>query len=121
MSKNGEILAEIVDRNALVVANGIVEKCEGVITRQRNTADGRCEKSVIDIVLLTQDLEEDLMSMKIDEEKKFVLTKIVKKKNGEVKKTESDHNIIETEFHIKVKYKSAEERNVQLKKPGMSK
>ena len=82
MSKNGEILAELVDKNALVVANGIVEKCQGVITRQRNTEDGRCEKSVIDIVLITPDLEEDLMSIKIDEERKFVLTKIVKKRNG---------------------------------------
>ena len=102
MSKNGDILAEIIDRNALTVANCLKEKCNGVITRQRNTVDGRCEKSVIDIVLISSNIEDQLISMNIDEEQKFVLTKIVKKHNSEVKKTESDHNIIETKFLIKI-------------------
>ena len=61
------------------------------------------KKSVIDIVLISSDIEDQLLSMNIDEKQKFVLTKIVKKHNGEVKKTESDHNIIETEFLIKIK------------------
>ena len=50
MSKNGEILADIVERNALIVANGL-EVCEGVITRERSTADGRVEKSAIEWLL----------------------------------------------------------------------
>ena len=63
MSKNGEILADVIERNALIVANGLTEKCEGVITRERDTVDGRKEKSVIDVVLITTDLEEDLKSI----------------------------------------------------------
>ena len=99
MSKNGEILADIVERNALIVPNGF-NICEGVITRERSTADGRIEKSAIDMVIISDDLEEELVSIKIDEERKYVLNKIAKNKKGEVKKTESDHNIVETELNI---------------------
>ena len=44
MSKNCGILAEVIEINALIVANGLTEKCVRVITRERNTADGRKEK-----------------------------------------------------------------------------
>ena len=123
MSKNGEILAEVIERNALIVANGLTEKCVGVITRERNTADGRKEKSVIDVVMITSDLEEELNSINIDEERKNVLTKIVTNKKGEVKKTESDHNIVEVEFSFKVKTFSSEvkEEMYNLKNPECQK
>ena len=39
-SRNGKLLADILDRHALVVVNGIQEKCVGVITRQRCTENG---------------------------------------------------------------------------------
>ena len=99
ISKNGEILGEIVDRNALIVVNGI-SRCEGVITRERNTVDGRHEKSAIDIVMVSVDLVENVEHMKVDEQRVNVLTKIIKNKKGEVTKTESDHNIVETELNI---------------------
>jgi hypothetical protein len=101
ISKNGEILAEIVEKNGLIVANGLTEKCQGVITRQRTTEDGRCERSVIDFVLVSADLVESIISLKIDEERTNVLTKITKTKKAGVKKTESDHNIIEADLQIK--------------------
>ena len=106
MSKNGEILSDIVDRNALIVVNGLVEKCEGVITRQRSTEDGRIEKSAIDLVIVSGDLEGDFESLKIDEERKNVLTKIVRTRTGKESKTESDHNILEGTLNIKVKRKN---------------
>ena len=68
MSKNGEILTDILDRNALIVVNGLIGKCDGVITRQRSTEDGRIEKSAIDLVIISADLEGDFESLKIDEE-----------------------------------------------------
>jgi hypothetical protein len=39
--------------------------------------------------------------MKVDEQRVNVLTKIIKNKKGEVTKTESDHNIVETDLNIK--------------------
>ena len=49
-SKNGKLLADILDRHALIVLNGLPEKRTGIITRQRTTIDG-VEKSVIDFVI----------------------------------------------------------------------
>ena len=106
MSKNGEIMSDIIDRNALIVVNGLVEKCDGVVTRQRNTEDGRVEKSAIDLLIVSADLEECLLSLKIDEERTNVLTKIVKTKKGKESKTESDHNILESTLNIKWKHHS---------------
>ena len=99
MSKNGEIMEDIIERNALIVVNGL-QSCEGVITRTRDTEDGRTKKSAIDIVLVSAALEEDVLAMKIDEERNNVLTKKTTDKKGVVKKTQSDHNIIETNLNI---------------------
>ena len=99
ISKNGEILGEIVDRNALIVVNGL-SRCEGVITRERSTVDGRNEKSAIGLVIVSDDLEKDVLSLKIDERRKDVLTKISRNKKGEIKKTESDNNMLETDLNI---------------------
>ena len=99
ISKNGKILADIVERNALIVANGLPQ-CEGVITREMNTADGRHERSAINVVLVCMDLVDKVEHMKIDEDRFNVLTKITKNKKGEEKKNESDHNIVETDLNI---------------------
>ena len=39
ISENGIILAGIMERNVLTVANGIENKCKGVITRERHTTN----------------------------------------------------------------------------------
>ena len=101
MSKNGEILAEIIEKNALFVANGLRDKTLGMVTRQRTTEDGTIEKSTIDFVLVSQDLKECIDKVNVDEERKNVLTKVTKNKHGIVKKTEADHNIIETDLNVK--------------------
>ena len=97
ISPNGLILASVVERQQLAVANGNI-KCKGTITRKRTTKK-RVEQSVIDIVLLSKDMEETLVEMEIDEDRKFVLTKVAKTKNG-VKVHHSDHNTILVEFNI---------------------
>ena len=100
MSKNGEILAEIIEKNALVLSNGLRGKCEGIVTRQRTTEDGHVEKSTIDFVLVSHDLKDSIEKVKMDEERINVLSKVAKNKHGVLKKTQADHNIIETDLNI---------------------
>lgn len=80
MSPNGAMLAQVVERQNLVVANRL-SICEGTITRRRVTQD-RIEESAIDLVIISSDMLESLVKMQIDEERKYVLTKITKTKNG---------------------------------------
>ena len=54
-SQNGKILAGIIRRHRLVVANGLLEKCTGLITRGRKTIEST-EESIIDFVILSNDL-----------------------------------------------------------------
>jgi exonuclease III len=96
-SPNGRLLANIIDRHALVVANGS-EKCTGRITRKRITKD-RIEESAIDVVIFSNDLKDQFKSLRIDEDRKHVLTKIRKTKKGTIRK-ESDHNVLVTEFEM---------------------
>ena len=65
MSKNGEILSNIIETNALIVVNGLEQKCSSVVTRQRHTEYGRVEESAIDVVLVSADLEDYLVSLNI--------------------------------------------------------
>ena len=84
MTPNGKILSEIIERQQLIVVNGST-KCKGVITRKRR-AKNKVEESVIDIVIVSNDLEEERESLEIDEERRHVLTSIKKTKKGIVKK-----------------------------------
>ena len=70
----------------------------------------RCEQSVINIIMFSDDLNKHLVSVHIDEARKHVLTKIHKTKKG-VRIKESDHNTIITEFDIKVMPKPLEEKD----------
>ena len=108
MSSNGRIMAGIIDRHALCVANGISGKVKGTITRKRSTKDN-IEESVIDFVIVSSDMVTHIESVHIDEEKIKVLTSITHTKNGVVKK-ESDHNSIETKFNIKWEKKEIPQR-----------
>ena len=101
MSKNGEILAEIIRKNALIVANGLILKCHGNITRERTIEGGKKERSTIDFVLVSQDLEQYIEKVTVDENRVNVLTKVSKNKHGVTSLNEADHNIIETELNVK--------------------
>ena len=95
--KNGKLLAQIVQRQKLTVANGLVQ-CEGTITRKRVTTE-RTEESAISFVIVSEDLVDKIQSVKIDEIREHVLTRISKTKDG-VKTVESDHNLIETNLKL---------------------
>ena len=95
ISPNGKILAIINETHALFVANGS-PRSVGLITRTRNTTD-RNERSCIDVVLFSSDLNDYFKSLIIDDERKHVLTKVTKSKKGVMIK-ESDHNVLITEF-----------------------
>ena len=98
-TQNGKILAGIIRRHGLVVANGMEEKCSGLITRKRTTLENT-EESIIDFVIISNDLVESVESVEIDEQRAHVLTKHIKTKHG-TKTTESDHNIIVTKLKLK--------------------
>ena len=99
ISPNGKILAAIIERHAVVVANG-TKQCTGLITRQRNTTR-RVEQSCIDLVIFSSDLKMHFKSLVIDDHRKHVLTRIKQTKNGPIIK-ESDHNVLLSEFACKV-------------------
>lgn len=100
ISPNGRILANIVERQMLVVGNG-TDMCRGTITRKRVTKH-RLEQSAFDIILLSVDMLDNLVDIEIDENRKYVLTKVIKNKKS-LKVQESDHNPIISEFKLELK------------------
>ena len=89
-SPNGRLLLEIVERQRLIIVNAM-EICKGVITRERITKDGR-ETSVIDYILISENLSKFLIEACIDEERLYVLHRYKKTKTGNGKQILSDHN-----------------------------
>ena len=79
------------------VANSL-NKCTGTWTRTRNSKN-KFEKSVIDYVMMSKELEENLINMHIDEEKEFCPYSARKNKKGK-KITHSDHNAIILNFEL---------------------
>jgi hypothetical protein len=96
-SPNGKLLAEIIGRQNLTVANGLMQ-CQGTITRERVTAQ-RTEQSVISFVLVSEDLVEKIESVVVDEQREHVINRITRTKKGTVIK-ESDHNVIITKLKL---------------------
>ena len=94
VSGNGKILLDVVRRQNLTIAN-TVDLCKGVITRERKTLNN-VERSVIDYVILCEDLNSYLEEMLIDEDRIHVLTKYAGKRN-----IMSDHNILYSRFSIR--------------------
>ena len=100
MSPNGRLLADIIERHVLIVANG-EENCIGLVTRQRTTSQ-RTEKSCIDLLMFSSDMKTHFKTLVIDEARKHVLTRVKNTKKGPVRK-ESDHYALIAEFNCKVK------------------
>ena len=95
--KNGNMLANIIRRQKLCLANGLMV-CKGTITRKRVTTL-RTEESVISFVLVSEDLVDKVEAVLIDDKREHVLTRITKTKEGSETK-ESDHNVIETRINL---------------------
>ena len=97
-SANGELLLGILVRNNLIVCNGTAQ-CSGLITRERQTVNGS-ERSIIDFLIVCEELFYHMKEMKIDEEKKYAITSY---NNGKVMKvTRTDHNMLIGKFDLKV-------------------
>ena len=105
-SDNGKIMAGIIQRNAIFVVNGMTEKCVGKFTRQRSTKK-RKKASIIDFVIVREEMNDMITSLVIDEKKEHALASYRKTKNGS-KVTESDHNSLIT--HIKAVWKKKQKK-----------
>ena len=101
-SSNGKLLLGMIHRQNLVVLNSD-PRCEGTITRYRKTVSGE-EASVIDYILVDEQLSLHFESMFIDEDRTFVVSKVANKKGGRVKKV-ADHNMLMATS--KLKYQKA--------------
>ena len=108
MSQNGQILAGIIERHALIVANGVKEKLRGVVTQKRKTKKNS-EESAIDFAIISSDLLKSLESITIDEERNNVLSSITNTKKGVIRQ-ESIYNSIITKLNIKWEKKKESER-----------
>ena len=93
MSKNGELLFELCNKYNLELNDS--ERCEGVFTRLHKYKQ-TIEKSVLDYVFISSDLEEYFTSMQIDEEKHFTPWRTLK--HG---KRYSDHCAIKVCMNMK--------------------
>ena len=92
---NGRVLAGI---TCTFVVNNLQGKSTGTITRKRILVDGE-EKTTINLVILSEDLVEDVKSVRTDEEQANCLSKFTKTK-GVVKVPKSNHNSIITNFKV---------------------
>ena len=85
MSPNGRLLADIIERHVLIVANG-EESCTGLVTRQRITSQ-RTEKSCIDLLMFSRDMETHFKTLVLlMKKRKHVLTRGKNTKKGPIKK-----------------------------------
>ena len=97
-SANGELLLGILVRNNLIVCNGTAQ-CSGLITRERQTVNGS-ERSIIDFLIVCEELFYHMKEMQIDEEKKYAIKSY---NNGRIMKVaQSDHNMLISKFDLKV-------------------
>ena len=97
ISMNGQLVKEVIDEHGMSVAKSL-NKCTGTWTRTRNFKN-KFEKSVIDYVIMSRELEENLINMYIDEEKEFCPYSARKTKKGK-KITHSNHNALILNFEL---------------------
>ena len=95
-SHNGMLLIEMIQRNNLYLCNAS-KKCKRSISRRRVTKKG-IEESILDFVIVCEELYSFLQSMKIDPS--CVLTRYTKNK-GKLRITPSDHFPLFANFKLK--------------------
>ena len=108
-SKNGKLLAKVIDENDLVVVNG-TDKCSGLITRHRETING-VEESVIDFFIVCRRFFHIINSLVIDEKRIYCLTKF-STNTGKRSIKETDHNMFILNMNISwdTSYEEKDER-----------
>ena len=80
------------------MVNGLGNKRKGIITREKNAVTG-VKKSVIDFVIVSNDLVKHIEHIHIDDERLHVLTANMKTKNH-IYHSESNHTLINTKFKL---------------------
>ena len=96
-SGNGRLLENVIRANNLIVVNGSY-LCKGNITRERTTVNGT-EQSIIDHFIVCQLMYTFIVSLQIDQERKYCLTKFTNKNGNKVCLKESDHNTLILEIN----------------------
>ena len=79
-SENGKLLLELLEQHPNLTLLNKTNLCEGTITRSR-TANNMLEESVIDFVMISDDLIPLVQSMLIYEDRKHSLTRFRKLKH----------------------------------------
>merc|ERR1712096_56141 len=82
--------------------------CKGLLTRTRTTVCGS-EKSVIDFIIVCEELFCYMTEMKVDDEKKYPIESYSRNGNS-VKITQTDHNMLIEKFNLKVSQKVIKSR-----------
>ena len=117
ISENGQLLKALIEREKLALLNSS-NLCEGAITRNRMAGKNE-EKSIIDYILVCENLSDYLEQMLIDEKRLFPLTKYATTK-GVKKLVKSDHNILYAQFSLtyrSVNWKKSRKEVFNLKNP----
>ena len=95
-SNNGKLLLDMISRQNMTIANAS-DKCEGLITRKRILENLNIENSILDYVLLCNNMTEYLKGMIIDDKRTLTLRRPIQA-NG--KSVLSDHNVIICTFSL---------------------
>ena len=90
ITNNGKIMMGIIEWKNLKIANSLAF-CKGTITRERLFAK-KADKSVIDFIVICEELAKYIIEMSIDEEIMHVLSSFVKTRASN-KIIKSDHTI----------------------------
>ena len=90
-NENGKLFHNFLRRHPELVVVNSLPVCKGLITRQRDLVNGKCEKSVIDFVVVCTRVIPYITEMVIDEARKYITTNYTQSK-GNVRAINSDHN-----------------------------
>ena len=109
---NGRLFAEFLSNNPSIILANNSEKCEGDVTRER-IKDKKTERAILDLILISEDLETSLESMKIDSDRDYPLCSYLR---GKPKN--SDHFTLSALFDIKFRKQRPErEERYNFKSP----
>ena len=117
ISENGRILKDLIERENMALLNAS-DLCQGAITRNRMAKEIN-EKSILDYIIVCENLSDYLEQMVIDEKRHFPLTKYATTK-GVKRLVKSDHNILYAQFSLtyrSINWKKSRKEVFNLKNP----
>ena len=101
-NRNGKLFEEFLLRNPQLTVVNSLPLCKGLITRRR-LRDGKLEESILDFFVVCAKVLPYIISMEIDESKKYVLTNYEQaRKGGKVSDTDHATEILDVDMDILV-------------------